>query len=303
MHLAGLDLNLIIVLHALFVEKSVSRAAKRVHLSQSATSAALGRLRDFFGDELLVPVGRRMVLTPLAQELVEPVRELVFRADSIVKHNSRFEASRETRCFRLMMADYAVSVLMPSILAQAQHLAPGVTFDIVPFTSQNPFEQLEAGDVDFLVLPKQRANPAHPYDELFSDDYVWIVWTGNKDVKEQITTNQFLSMGHVAVRFPSHRDPVLEEWFSEQFGERRKVEVTTVTFDLMTRLIPGTNRVATLMKRMAVQYAEWLPIRLITPSSRIPSLMLTIQWHKFNSSDPGTNWVRALFAKACETLV
>ena len=93
MHLSGLDLNLLMVLHNLFAEGSVTRTGERIHLSQSATSAALSRLREFFGDELFVPVGRKMVPTPLALQLVEPVRDLVLRAESISQHNTGFDAA------------------------------------------------------------------------------------------------------------------------------------------------------------------------------------------------------------------
>src|SRR4029077_14171529 len=87
MDLGGLDLNLLVALDALFAEKSVSRAGERLHLSQSATSGALARLRDVFHDQLLVPVGRRMVLTPVAEALVEPVRNFLLQADAILNHD------------------------------------------------------------------------------------------------------------------------------------------------------------------------------------------------------------------------
>lgn len=83
MDLGGLDLNLLVALDALFAEKSVSRAGDRLHLSQSATSGALARLREVFRDPLLVPVGRKMVLTPVAESLVEPVRTFLLQAEAI----------------------------------------------------------------------------------------------------------------------------------------------------------------------------------------------------------------------------
>ena len=103
MHLGGLDLNLLMVLDALFVEKNVTRAGERIHLSQSATSGALSRLREYFKDDLLVHVGRRMVLTPLAEELAQPVRELLQHAEAVIDahrcfHRSRQSASSASSC-------------------------------------------------------------------------------------------------------------------------------------------------------------------------------------------------------------
>src|SRR5688572_31783698 len=88
MHLDGLDLNLLVVLDALFSEKSVTRTGERIHLSQSATSGALSRLREYFKDDLLVPVGRKMVLTPLAEELAQPLRDLLQQDRKSTRLNS-----------------------------------------------------------------------------------------------------------------------------------------------------------------------------------------------------------------------
>ena len=95
MHLGGLDLNLLMVLDALFVEKNVTRAGERIHLSQSATSGALSRLREYFKDDLLVPVGRSMVLTPLAEELAQPVRGLLQQAEAVIRRTPGFELRGE----------------------------------------------------------------------------------------------------------------------------------------------------------------------------------------------------------------
>src|SRR6187401_163786 len=116
MHLGGLDLNLLMVLDALFVEKNVTRAGERIHLSQSATSGALSRLRDFFKDDLLVPVGRKMVLTPLAEELAQPVRQLLVQAEAIIHRIPHFSPKTSQRSFRMVMSDYVATVLMSRAL-------------------------------------------------------------------------------------------------------------------------------------------------------------------------------------------
>ncbi len=87
MHFRGLDLNLLVALDALITERSISRTGEKIHLSQPATSGALARLREYFKDDLLVPVGRKMVLTPLAEELAEPVRQLLLQTDAIIHRN------------------------------------------------------------------------------------------------------------------------------------------------------------------------------------------------------------------------
>src|SRR5438477_12707031 len=113
MNFRGLDLNLLVALHALFAERHVSRAAERLGLTQSSTSSALDRLRDAFHDPLLVHVGRRMALTPLAEGLVEPVREFLLHAEAILHHTPAFTPATSRRQFRLIMSDYVETVVMP----------------------------------------------------------------------------------------------------------------------------------------------------------------------------------------------
>ena len=108
-----LDLNLLVVLNALLTECNISRAAEKIYLSQSATSSALARLRDYFDDELLVSSGRQLVLTPRAKELVEPVREVLMRIDSTIATQPQFDPATETRTFTILVSDYTMAVLVP----------------------------------------------------------------------------------------------------------------------------------------------------------------------------------------------
>jgi LysR family nod box-dependent transcriptional activator len=297
MHLGGLDLNLLVVLDALFSEKSVTRTGERIHLSQSATSAALARLRQFFGDELLVPVGRKMMLTPQAEELVDPVRDIILRAEAITKHNTAFEASQATLRFQLMMSDYPATVLMPLALARIQEAAPGLTFEILSLP-ESPSEHLERGEVDLLIMPQQWVSPHHPSEDLFHDQYVCAVWSGNKLVKGRLALDQYLKLGHVGVQFAGQPFPVLEEWFFEQLGHKRRIEIVATTFNLMAHLVLGTERVATMHGRLARKCAEGLPIRLVAPPIEIPQVIESMQWHKYRESDPGILWLRKMLKAA-----
>src|SRR4029077_14814591 len=130
MDLGGLDLNLLVAMDALFAERRVSRAGERLHLSQSATSGALARLREAFYDPLLVQVGRKMTLTPLAEGLVEPVRDFLLQADAILHSNPAFDPGSSTRKFRLSMSDYVETVVMSEALPRIEKLAPAVTLEL-----------------------------------------------------------------------------------------------------------------------------------------------------------------------------
>lgn len=302
MDLHGLDLNLLVVLDALFTERSVTRTGERIHLSQSATSAALARLREFFKDDLLIPVGRKMVLTPHAEGLVDPVRDLLLRTEAIIQHNTLFDPGTVTRNFRIMMSDYAATILMPEILPRIEQMAPGVTFEILSQLDA-PAEKLERGEVDLLIYPQDGNSPHHPSEDLFQEDFVCVVWSRNTLVNETISLQQYLAMGHVGLTVGNHHTPTIDQLALEHLGYQRRIEIHATLFNLVPEMVVGTKRIATVHRRLAQKHAAFLPIRLLEPPIAIPPFTETIQWHKYRDSDPAIRWLRKLFHEAVEPSV
>jgi LysR family transcriptional regulator, nod-box dependent transcriptional activator len=297
MDLAGLDLNLFVALDALFAEMSVSRAGERLHLSQSATSGALARLRRVFHDPLLVPVGRRMTLTPLAKGLVEPVRDLLLQAEAIRNHNPAFHPAASTRKFRMMMSDYVETVVMTEALPRIEKIAPGVTLELIPIVEGS--EALVRGEIDLAITPARLLAPDHPSERLFEDEFTCLVWSGNTQVGSSIPLKTYLRLGHVVVRFGRYQQlPTFDEWFVEHFGRERRIEVVTTAFNLVPQLLIGTSRIATLHRRLASFYQRYLPLKLVAPPVEIPSLEEHMQWHKSRDHDPGTVWLRSILKSA-----
>jgi len=301
MQFNGLDLNLLVVLDALLAERSITRAAERIHLSQSASSGALGRLRDFFHDELLVQVGHKMVLTPRAESLIDPVRHMLIQAQEIINKSPTFTPADSTRNFRLMMSDYVAAVVMPRALNRLQLLAPGATVELLS-NADGSIQALERGEVDFLIAPRQHISEIHPCEDLFSDGYVCVVWSGNDQVGNRISLDEYLSLGHVVARFGRQRTPAVDEWFFERFGHKRSIEVVAMSFNLLPQLIIGTTRVATMPESLARQYAQHLPLRVVPTPMPIPKLTELIQWHAYRDSDSATIWLRQLLKEAAQEL-
>lgn len=294
MDLGGLDLNLLVALDALFAEKSVSRAGERLHLSQSATSGALARLREVFNDQLLVPVGRKMVLTPVAEALVEPVRDFLLQAEAILNNNPVFDPASSTRKFRILMSDYVETVLMIEALPRLEQFAPGIRFEFIS-NVEGGFDELDRGEIDLSIAPSLRLMSEHPSEPLFEDEFVCVVWSGNTRVKSSITLDEYLGMGHVVVRFGKRQElTTFDEWFMERFGHERRVEVVTTAFNLVPQLLVGTSRIGTLHRRLAMFYQRYLPLKLIRPPFEIATLQESMQWHKSRDRDPGTIWLRSL---------
>ena len=298
MDFSGLDLNLLVALDALFVEKSVSRAGERLHLSQSATSGALARLREAFHDPLLVQVGRRMTLTPLAEGLVEPVKEFLLKAEAILNSNPAFDPAATTRRFRMMMSDYVQTVVMIEALPRLQKLAPGVTVDLIS-NVEGGSEPLDRGEIDLAIAPAKYLSASHPSEHLFKDEFTCLAWSGNTQIGRGISLKTYLSLGHVVVRFGKHQQiPTFDEWFMERYSHERKIEVVTTAFNLVPQLLIGTSRIATLHRRLAEFYQKYLPLKLIAPPVEIPPLEESMQWHKSRDHDPGIAWMRSILKDA-----
>ena len=298
MRLDRFDLNLLVVLDALLEERNVTKASKRVYLGQSATSAALARLREYFGDELLVPVGRTLMLTPLAESLVAPVRDTLLRARATIARKPAFDPATAERRFLLVASDYATTVMLAQAIPLLARQAPGVAIDIRS-PAKDIFELFERGDIDLLVMPEQfTASIPHPQEAWFSDEQVCMVWNGNTTVGESISFEQYMSMGHVSVRFGDARSVVFEEWFLPRYGKQRKVEISVDNFSTLPLLVIGTQRIATVHRRLAETFARHLPLRLLKPPFAMPPLVEMMCWPKHLDHDPAHLWFRGALRAA-----
>ena len=300
MDLRNFDTGLLVALDALLTEKSVTRAGERLHLSQPATSIILGRLRQYFGNELLVPAGRRMVLTPLAESLVQPVRSCLMQIQHTVASKAEFNPAASDRKFCLAISDYVTAVLMPHVMQEVVRLAPGIRFELVRL-DESIDQKLEKGDIDFLIRPSVHALATHPKEPLFEDTHTCVVWHKNSLVGDTISPKRFLEIGQIAVHF-GHAPAIFEEWFAARYGEIRKIEVVTQDFEVACRLVVGTDRIATVMTRLARLCAAHLPLRLIHPPFAMPKVTHCLQWHRYQDQDPGHIWFRAILKKAADKL-
>jgi LysR family transcriptional regulator, nod-box dependent transcriptional activator len=295
------DIGLLVALDALLSEKSVTRAGERLHLSQPATSIILARLRRYFGNDLLVSTGRRMVLTPLAESLVQPVRNCLVQIQHTVASKAEFHPAVSNRRFCLAVSDYATAVLISQALQEAAQQAPGITFELARL-DESVEQRLEKGEVDFVIRPVVHALATHPKELLFEDNHTCVIWSKNSLIGKSLSRKQFLGLGHVAVHF-GHASAIFEDWFAARYGDIRKIEVVTQDFEVACRLVVGTNRIATVMSRMAQLCAAHLPLRLMQPPFAVSTVTHCLQWHRYQDQDPGNIWLRALLRQVAGKLI
>jgi LysR family transcriptional regulator, nod-box dependent transcriptional activator len=301
MRLGHFDLNLFVTLDALLETRSITLASQRLHIGASATSSALGRLREHFEDELLVQVGRRMELTPLAVSLQTPVRDLILRAQATLASKADFDPSSEKRHFIFNASDYATSMLLKPLSLALETEAPGITFDVVGLGDRN-LQRLERGDVDLAIYPERNASAEHPREDLLRETYCCVVWSENRNIGDTLGFDDYMAARHVAAQFGERRIASFESWFLSTHGVARQVVVTASTFNELPSLVVGTQRIATMHRRLAQEYANLLPIRLLAPPFEIPHLQLIMQWNRHNERDAAHGWLRRRLKAVADTL-
>jgi len=290
MRFGRLDLNLLVALDALLTEKSVSLAADRLCLSQSATSSALGRLREYFGDDLLVVKGRQMILTSRAEELIEPVRAVLEQVRTTIAIAPPFDPATADRVVRIMASDYSTQVVLADTLAELSREAPNMRFEIQPMT-ENPVESVERSYIDLLLTIDFAISPDHPSQIVFEDDHVVVGDRSNPALQGEVTKELYFELGHVTARFNRARMPAFEEWFVRRQKQQRRIEVVSPTFLSLPGLLVGTKRIATMHRRLATQVIKTYPLVMRELPFAMPPIREAVQWHITNNNDAALRWV------------
>ena len=302
MRLSQFDLNQLLALDALLTEKSVSKAAERMFLSQSAMSSALGRLRESFGDKLLISVGRKMILTPLGNQLAQPVREVLMRIQAITSMAPDFDPQSSERTIMLVGSDYLGPVFLCEALRRASLEAPKVKILMRPVDSDYP-EQLERGDIDLVISPDIFSLKDYPSELLFQDTYCCIAWSQNERIANSISVGQYQETGQVVLELGQGRVLTYDEWWHRHSGQSRNTEIVVPYYSLLPHFVIGTGRIATIQTRLARCYAQYLPLKLLPLPFEMPPRVEVLQYHQYQELDRAHTWFRNLLHEVARDLI
>lgn len=301
-----LDLNLLVALDALLSECSVSRAAERLCLGQSATSSALGRLREHFNDPLLVQVGRRLEPTALGLALAPKVQQALALTREIVDAPLDFDPAKCTRQFTLVASDYVAGVLLPVVSRELARVAPGVRLSLrdlpVPRDGDVVSEALDYRRSDCVIVPQRRLNPAYPQVPLLSDTLCCLVCAQAPEYAEGLSLADFCAAEHVVREFADGRNLAMDALHLHELGIARRVAVTLESFALMPEFVVGTTRIATLFRRQAEGFARRYGLRIHPAPLAFPEAVQVLQWHPYQERDPALMWLRGLLLEQAALL-
>jgi DNA-binding transcriptional LysR family regulator len=299
-NLRQFDLNLLVALDALLTERNVTRAGERLYLSQPAMSGILSRLRHLFGDELLVRVGRHLEPTAFAAELAGPVRECVRQIEDLLNATRPFVPETETRSFRIAASDYVVFLMLGPLVKRLTTLAPNIS---VRFVALEPLvgERLEAGDIDFGILPAQ-FEPGLPSLPLFEDSWLCLVWSGHPTVGDRLTVEEFLALPHLTYNLSGPQFGSLADEHLAGSGYERKIVASMESFATAPFLLHGTRLITMVPKRLGERLRQAADVKTIEPPFDVPPVHEKLVWNPRFTASAAHVWMRTQLLEVAKLL-
>jgi DNA-binding transcriptional LysR family regulator len=286
--LAGIDLNLLVVLDALLAERHVTRAAVRLNKTQPAVSQALARLRALLDDPILVRRAGGLEPTARAQALTAPLGEALALLRGLLQDEV---VSPETlrREFRVSMSDYSAEVLLPGLARRLAQSAPGAALRLVSLGREAATGALRSGEIDLAVgvYPDMAEDDAFCRSHLLDDDFACLV---DEAAGLPATLEDYLLRPHVAVAAsPEDRGEV--DAALKALGQSRRVSFTLPHWSVAPRIVSGTNLILTAARRsLEARLEEGLAIT--SPPIELASISLMQVWHARRDHDQGLRWLR-----------
>lgn len=297
MNLSGLDLNLLVALDALLEQRSVTRAAEQLHLSQPALSASLARLRHHFNDQLLTRAGNESRLTPLAVRLKERTREALGSIERVFGAESEFDPSISRREFRIVLSDYA-TVIFGGILADLLNAeAPHARLRFLNNTPSivDRAQQALLG-IDLIVMP-------HGFladlscENLYEEDWVYVISGDNPAAARKLTVEDLRTLPWVLTyNGPTASTPAARQL--QLLGIEPTAQVVTENFLTIPGLVAGTNRIALIQRRLADRIPADLNVHTLPPPLPLTPLVEAMWWHPVYDDDPEHTYLRGLVLRA-----
>jgi DNA-binding transcriptional LysR family regulator len=300
-HLANVDLNLLVVFDALAAEGHATRAAERIGLTQPAVSHALNRLRALFNDPLFVRTPRGMVPTPLAQDIAPSVRSILERVEGLLRGGRAFDPAGSTRQFVLGLSDYAAVVLLPRLTARLDREAPGVSLVVRNTSRSVGLPMLEDGTVE-LIAGNFPESPTHMREELlYEEDFICAGRGDHPDLEEPLDLERYLALRHLQVSLKGDPFGYVDAELRER-GLARTVAMTVGHFLMAPLLVNASNLVATEPRRLFGPLAGRLKLAVVAPPFDIPPFRVVQTWHSRYDQDPGHAWLRGVLQEIGATV-
>jgi len=291
MHLSSVDLNLFVVFDTVFAEGGITRASKRLNLSQPAVSHALGRLRDVFEDPLFVRHGRAMAPTPLARQMIEPVRQALKGLEVTLRKTNRFDPSSAAKRFIVGMREALEPAVLAGLMRAISKKAPRVDISTVRTERRDIERELSAGTLD-VALDVLLPLPEEIRRQRLAVEWLTVVARRRHPrVHRRLTLDAYLAEEHIAVS-SRRRGLSAEDFELGRHNLRRRVRLRCQNYFAACRVVSETDLVLTMPRGYARILNGYFANQLWPFPLKVPAFASYLYWHASADSDPANAWLR-----------
>ncbi len=295
--LASLDANLLVALDALLQEANVTRAAKRIGITQSAMSQTLGRLRRQFDDPVLIKVGRHMEPSPFGLRIRGRLHTALAELEAVVRDRPSFDPGSATDRFVIATVDYLAMLVVPKLRAAIAATAPGVSLAVHALDADSITAQLAAGTVHAYLGVRGQTERALQTHTLYQEHLKLLVDREHPLARATISTQAWAQAAHVHVSPRRERGSVVGRALAAA-GYDRRVALEVPFFALLPGVLSGTDLVATVPGRIAEHFAEHFGLVVRDPPIALPPFEVCVAWHPMFATEPSLAWFRDVVARA-----
>jgi DNA-binding transcriptional LysR family regulator len=291
----SMNLQLLAQFEALIQERHVSRAAERMGIGQSAMSSALARLRELFGDPLLVRTAKGMVPTPKAMELAKRVHMALELLEPKRVPNRDFDPATSDRHFRILATEGLALLFTPAIAAHLRRHAPGIRLTVQPSDMRHTIESLRDQECDVTISNIPHAPPDLRKTLLYPQRACCIVSATHPEIGDRMTMKQCLKYPHVLWGSESLSYRSIETMVSQALAGRGSFRAGVMRMPnilIVPAVVAATDMIATVPVRVADEAAATLNIKKVRAPFKLSDPDISMFWHELNHRDPGHVWFR-----------
>ena len=293
MNLSDKDLNLFVVFDVIYTERNLTKSGEVLGITQPAVSNALSRLRENFNDELFVRTSKGMMPTPVAENMVNDIRQALDLIRNSISESESFNPKTANATFRISIGDTSEYRLLPQLIKNISNLAPGVDVESYLTPRTETPKELAAGNIDFAIDPPIHSDPNLRNKKIYQDDYVLVV---NKKhpiaKKKKISLEDYLNLSHIHISKRAsglgHVDTTLN-----RLGLTRRIALRAQHFLVAPYIIDQSNLAMTTIK----SFSRGRELKVFQLPFKINPLVLHLYWHVNKDMDPANKWMRELILK------
>ena len=291
MHLSQVDLNLFVVLEAIYREGNITRAGQQLNLTQPAISHALKRLRDLLQDPLFVRQGPHMVPTPFTRNMIEEVRQALQILETNLSQSRNFVPEHTRRTFQMSLWEYAEALILPSLLQRLAHAAPGMSITTSRVKRRDLETELASGSIDLAIDIPMTTSDRIRHKQLLNEPFVVLARRGHPAIRQQLDLDTYVAQRHIQISSRRHGPSLIDIELGRR-GLRREIFLRSQHNLTASMVVSQTDMLLTLPERHAQLLNKVLVNQVYPFPLPAPRLEAHLYWHESVENDPANRWLR-----------